>query len=271
MFASVALLFGNRWDAMPTAARIATLALPALVAAIAGWWIGRRDEPALRRLGSVLWLLAVAGLAGLAAEIWVDAIHEGDPPEHNAALFIGAVALAGAAPAWWMRRRELQQLAFLAAATATSLGVVDAVAGSRDREMAPLAAGLTLLGLGAVWLVGGVTRRLPPAMLANICGSAPILIGAQVVHDDGDQVGLWLGLVASVGLMVVGVARSELEVLVLGTIGLFQWTPQIALFYLEDALGAEVTLFLIGTLLIAVAGGLTRMYPWLRSRGSELR
>lgn len=270
VLASVALLVGNRWDDMSTTERIASLALPTVVAAVAGWWTGRGGEPALERLGSVLWALAVVGVAGLAAEVWVDLIHGGDPPDHHAALFIGAIALMAAAWAWWMRRLVLQQLALFGAAVTTSLGVIDSAAAGRDRAMSAQAVGLTLLALGVVWLAASLARRLPPALLANVLGSAVILLGAQILRFDNDQqAGLLIGMMAAIILMTVGVSRSELEILFVGTVGLFQWTPQIALFYLEDTLGAEATLFVIGLLLIVLAGLLTRMYPWVKARHHE--
>lgn len=266
VFAAVALLIGNRWDEMSTAARCASLALPTAIAAVAGWWTGRREDAALQRLGSVLWVLAVVGVAGLAAEVWVDAIHDDDPPQHHAALFVGAFALATALPAWWQRRTVLQQLVLFAAAIATALGVVDSLAAAQDREINGLAAGLVLMGLGVAWLVISLGDRLPPALVANISGAATMLFGAQMVRADNDHAGLWLGLAASIALMATGVAGPVLEVLFVGTAGLFQWTPQIALFYLEDTLGAETTLLVIGTLLIVLAGLFTRIYPWVDAR-----
>lgn len=109
------------------------------VESVAGWWTGRSEEPALERLGSVLWFLAVLGVVGVAA----------------------------------------------------------------------------------AWSVSA---------LCGLPSASPV-------------------------------ARTELELLFVGTAGLFQWTPQVALFYLEDTLGAEATLFVIGILLISVAGLLTRMVP----------
>ncbi len=266
VLAAAALLVGNRWESMSTPGRIASLAVPTIVAGVAGWWTGRSDEPALQRLGSVLWLMAVVGVAGLAGEVWVDAIHDGDPPDHHAALFIGSITLAAAAPAWWIRRVELQQLGFFAATIATVLGVIDTIAASQGRNISPLAAGYVLAVLGVLWLAASLVDRLPPALLANLLGSALILVSAQFVRVDNDHAGLWLGLLASIALMAVGVARYQLEVLLVGTVGLFQWTPQIALFYLEDTLGTEVTLFVIGTLLIVLAGVFTRLYPRVVAR-----
>lgn len=269
VFASIALLIGNRWDDMSTPSRVMALAVPTAVAAAAGWWTGRSDEPALGRLGSVLWLLAVIGVAGTAAEIWVDAIHDGDPPDRHAALFIGSLTLLAAGAAWWRRRVELQQLALFGAAIATSAGILDSVIGPLlDRSMSELelAGGLVLVGLGVFWIAMGVTQRLPPVLLANLSGSVLVLYGTQTVREGNDHLGLWLGIGSAVALLVVGVASARLEILFVGTAGLFQWTPQVALFYLEDTLGAEATLFVIGVLLIAIAGGLTRIYPMIRAR-----
>lgn len=266
VLASVALLIGNQWDDLSTVARIASLAVPTAAGAVAGWWTGRRNEPALVRLGSVLWLLTVAGVAGTAAVVWIDAIHDGDPPDHHAALFIGFFALLAAVVAWWYRRLELQQLALFAAAITTTLGALDSIAASQDRSPSELAVGSTLVVLGCLWVAMGLTRRLPPIVLANLCGSALVLFGAQMIRADNDHLGLWLGIGSATALLAVGVASARLELLFVGTAGLFQWTPQIALFYLEDTLGAEATLFVIGLLLIAIAGGLTRAYPLVKAR-----
>ena len=220
----------------------------------------------MQRLGSVLWLLAVAGIAGVAGEVWVDAVHDGDAPVQGAALFVGAVSLVVAAPTWWLRRLELQQLAMLGAAVTTVVGLVDAVAATRDTEMTPLAAGLAVSVLGAGWLAGGLFGRLPPLLLARLSGSFLVLIGTQIIREGNDHAGLWLGLAAAVALLVIGVAWSHIDLLLAGTVGLFQWTPQIALFYLEDTLGAEATLFVIGTLFIVLAGLMSRLYPWVKAR-----
>jgi hypothetical protein len=271
IFASVALLIGNRWDDLSTAGRIASLVVPTAAAAVAGWWAGRSEEPALGRLGSVLWFLAVVGVVGTAVEIWVDAIHDGDPPGHHAALFVGSIGLVAAGLAWRRRPLELQQLALFGTTITAVLGVIDSVAASQDRTMEAIGAGLGLVGVGVLWVALSVARRLPPALLANVSGAALVLFGAQLARADMDQVGLWTGIGASMALLAVGVARTELELLFVGTAGLFQWTPQIALFYLEDTLGAEATLFVIGVLLISVAGLLTRMVPLVKSRQNRAR
>ncbi len=264
--AAVALVVGNRWDDLTTTGRIVSLTIPTLAAIVAGWWTGGREEPALERLGSVLWLLAVAGTAGVAAVVWIHAIHDGSAPDHGTTLFVGGIALCFALTAWLLRPLEFQQIAMLGATIATVLGIIDALNTSRDASMSSLAVGLSLFFLGAAWLAGGTLARLPPTILASLSGSILILVGAQIIRNDNDHLALWLGLASAVALMVVGVARSEIQVLLVGTVGLFQWTPQIALFYLEDTLGAEATLFVIGTLFIVLAGLLTRLYPWVKAR-----
>lgn len=269
-FAAVAMAIGEHWDGLSTLSRIAVLAIPTLVAGAASWWIGRSDEPAAMRLAGVLWLLAMVGLAGVAAVVWTDALHGGDRAEHGTALFVGSITFSTAAVGWWRRRLEPQQLAMFGAAITASLGIVEVASAARTTSMSPLLSGITLLALATAWLFAGLIGRLSPTLLANVLGSVLILVSVQITRAGNVHAGLWLGLGAAIGLMSAGVARREIEVLLIGTVGLFQWTPQIALFYLKDTLGAEATLFLIGTLLVVVAGIMTRIYPWVRARHHEV-
>lgn len=269
LVAAVALLIGNRWEDISTPTRIAVLTLATLMTAVAGWWTGRDDEPALQRLGSVLWLLAVAATAGLAAEIWIDAIHDNDPPGHGGALFVGGIALVAASATWLARPEPLQHVALFGGAITTSIGVLEVLVEAGDSQLSATNVGLLLLALGGAWFAGGITGVLPPAVLAELAGGGLALVGAQTLRDSNDDLGLWLGLAVAVALLAAGVARSNVLVLLVGTAGVFQWTPQIALFYLEDTLGTEATLAVIGALLIGVAGSMTRVYPMVKARRSQ--
>ena len=74
-----------------------------------------------------------------------------------------------------------------------------------------------------------------------------------------------MGLASAALLVAVGVWRTDLLVLLGGAVGLFQWSPQLAILYLADAIGTEVTLLLVGVLLLAVAYTFTRLYRHVRS------
>jgi hypothetical protein len=268
VLAAVALLVGGRWSELGTTGRIAALAVPTTITLAAGWWSGHSHEPALQRLGSVLWLLTVAGAAAVAAVVWIDAISEDRHGHNGTALFIGAVALGFASPMWWFRKLLLQQMAMFGAAITIVLGVVDSVAVSRDATMTALSAGISLFVLGGAWCAAGLTGRLIPTLAANVSGAVFLLIGAQIARNDDNSIGLWLGLGAAIALMTTGVAQSEISLLLVGTLGLFQWAPQMALFYLEDSLGAEATLLVIGAILLVFSAMMTRLLPRVKAQRS---
>lgn len=266
VIAAVGLVIGQRWDDINTAGRIATFAVPAVVAFAVGWWTGRRHEEPLERLASVLWVLGGAAVAGAAAVIWVDAIHDGDAPEQGGALFIGGIAFVAMLAAYLLRREPLQHLALFATAVATTAGLVDAIAGWADADTPLLGVGLSLFGLAVVWLALGVFDRLEPAILARLLGAGLALFSPMMVSGANRPTGLWLGLGAAVAMLVVGVLRTELVLLLAGALGLFISVPQVALHYLKDTLGASATLAIIGVLLVAMAAGLSRIYPLLRRK-----
>jgi hypothetical protein len=61
------------------------------------------------------------------------------------------------------------------------------------------------------------------------------------------------------------VARADAVVLLAGAAGLFQWSPQIAVYYLEPAVGIEATLLVVGVLLLVVALGFARLFRRVRA------
>ena len=71
-----------------------------------------------------------------------------------------------------------------------------------------------------------------------------------------------IAIVGSMGMLLIaiGVWQADLLLLLLGAAGLFQWAPQLAIYYLADAIGTEVTLLVVGVLLLGVAFAFTRLY-----------
>ena len=100
-------------------------------------------------------------------------------------------------------------------------------------------------------------------------GAAAMLGGAQVITVDARVTGLWLGVLTAVLLIVFGVATSVVPELLVGTAGAFQWAPQFALYYLADAFGADVALFVVGAFLLAAAALLTRTYRHVLGEGQR--
>ncbi len=265
VLAAVMVQSGQRWHELGSSARLLVIGIPTVFVGALGWPIGRRPDEAFQRLGSVLWLLAGAGVAGLAAEVFVDVIHDGDPPDHGGALFVGGITTVPALAAWWLRREPLQQLGLYATVVATVVGAIDAF-GEFDSDGWTVASGLALFALGTAWLALGAVERMTPAIVAMVIGGLTILFSPQIVLAGNEHAGLWLGLASTAALVAYGAARSRVEVLLVGTAGLFQWVPQVALRYLGDRLGTTATLLVIGVLLLALAGSLNRLVPRLSRR-----
>ena len=254
---AVASLVANRFDDLGTGPRVAVFAAPAVLAAVAGWWVGTKDDPAFGRLGSVLWVVAAGLLAGTLIEVFVDVVHDGDPPEHGGPLFVGAGVLVWGLVAYLLRRRPLQLLVVFAASVATALGLINAFE-SGDPHARTYA--LTLWGLGLVWFAVAAARRATPPELAMVLGAATALIGAQILRGETEVLAIWLGLATAAAFVAWGVGRAEVAALLAGAAGLFQWSPQLAIHYLEDTLGTEATLLVVGLVLVGAAAIFTRLY-----------
>lgn len=265
VFGAFAMLVGNNFEDFSRPVRVVLLGVPAILAALIGWFTGRDPDPAFERLGSVLWVLAAVLLAGTMTEVWVDLVHDGDPPAHGGVLFVAGGAFTWAVVAYVLRRLPLQHLVLFAATVASVLGVVDATAAGRASGWSSVVWGSALWAVGAVWATGGCTRRLTPPVLATLLGGAALLVGAQIIRVDNTVLGLWLGLATAAVLLGVGVARADAVVLLAGAAGLFQWSPQLAMYYLEPAIGTEATLFVVGVVLIVAALGSTRLYRRMRA------
>ena len=258
ILAAVALVIGRRWDSLGAPARVTVVAVPTLVVALAGWWAGRSKEPALVRLASLLWFMSCAGVAGSLTVAFIDALYDGDPPRHGGLLFVSALVAAWSGVEWWMRKAPLQQLAFFVASLVTVCGLVDGLEGVRTTHYSTIVWGVAVWLFGLTWTMLGVTDRLTPAILARVLGSAAMLGAAQVITADARVAGLWLGGATAAMLIAAGVVRSTVPELLVGTAGVFQWSPQFAIYYLADAFGAEVSLFAVGVLLLGAAAFLAR-------------
>jgi hypothetical protein len=269
---AIALLIRRRWDDAAVGLRIAVLAVPAIAAAAVGWWIGSKRDPAFERMGSILWALSAGALAGAMTVVFVDAMYDGDPPSHGGLLFVSGIVAVWAGVEYALRRLPLQHLVLFAALLLTTLGVVNALEAGREQDFSMIPWALAVWGFGAAWTALGVSERLVPSEVARLLGPAAVLFAAQLLRVDAEVFGLWLGLASAAVLVGVGVWRADLLVMLAGAVGLFQWSPQLAVFYLADAIGTELTLLIVGVLLLGVAYAFTRLYrrvQWHRdSRGA---
>jgi hypothetical protein len=262
---AVSLLIGRRWDTIAVGLRVVVLLTPAVVCAAAGRWLGTKSEAPLLRLASVLWVLSPVALAGALTVVFVDAMFGGDPPSHGGLLFVSGIVVIWAAVEYALRRTVLQQLVLFGSVLATVLGVVDVLEAARGRDLSTIVWGLAVWITAGAWAACGLGERLEPSAVARLVGPATMLVGAQVVRDDAEALGLWFGFATAIVLLALGVEHTDVLVLLVGAVGLFQWSPQLAVFYLADTLGTEVTLLAVGTLLLGTAYVFTRLYRRVRS------
>jgi hypothetical protein len=224
--AAAAVLVGRSWNDASPGLRILLPGVASLVMVAAGWSLRRTEDTAIARLGSVLWLLA-AGLSGwFGGQLASDGF---DASDQGVALGVGigiGVTLP-AVPLYLVRRRTLQQLAVIA-----GLMILAAATfwGSR------MSVGLAFLVIGFAWTALGWMGRAEPRRVSVTLGPLAGLTGALIASVDRTNVGVWLGIAISVGL----VAASAFSV----------WAIS---YYFGETIGTPLVLLVAGVVLLAVA------------------
>lgn len=260
---AIGMIVGNNWDSLPAVAHIAVLAIPTAAVIAAGAIVLRSSDAAMQRLGSVLWALSVAGAAATTVVAVMEIVGDNDAPDRGMPLMVGSVAAAVAVVEWVRHRDFLQQAALFAGVMTMSVGVVEVFESTRSTFSSPVWS-IPVLMVGALWTIGGVMDRIEPSDEACLLGPAALLVGLQIFAADQRAIGVWFGTAVVVGLLALGMLRDHPILLLVGTLGVFIWTPQLALYYLEDEVGPEATLMVLGLLLIGVAVMVTKYW---RSRG----
>lgn len=227
------------WPDLAMAEKLLSLALATGLLWAGGWWIRANEEPAIRRLSSVLWFLSIGGMAFLVHEV----AAQGLDVETGAALPAALIASAYAALLYLRRRASLQQIALFGGVVLSCAGISDVTGGSD--WFGPLVWGA---GWGWLWLA----RRalLVPLRTGLALGSTGILIGSQAAAIEffasGEGWGIALGLLSAAGLLGLSVLLKQIVLLGFGVGGLFLFLPQAIDEYLADDLGGPLALFLVG-------------------------
>lgn len=223
-------------------AKITVLSIGLVILIGLGWAFRAAAEPAVGRLGGVLWFAAVATAAGLAAVFAVDVVHtEGRVP----GLCAGLAATAVAVPLYVLRRRALQHVALFAGATLAvgmAFGIEDSIV-----------PGLAVWTFAGAWAVAGGLGMLPPERAAYALGSAAMLFSAMAVADVSDG-GLWLGLATAGALLAASVIQHDRVLLGFGAVGLFVLLIRTIQEYLGG--GAPMALGLAGAGFVVLVGAL---------------
>ena len=90
-------------------------------------------------------------------------------------------------------------------------------------------------------------------------GAILVLTGASFVSIRGDDVGIWLAVVSSAGLIGAGAGFRHTGLMVIGTIALFFSTVGTIEQYVEGSTGIAVGLLVAGALVSAVAVAVWRL------------
>ena len=249
------VLGAESWDQLGRWGRAGVLAAVTGALLAAGWWLRGSEGRVLPRLASVLWLGAVAGLAGLLAVLLEGRSDDAlaDPP-----LGVAAGALVLAVVLYALERRVLQQVALFLTVVATMVA-----GGHRLGWSWETVEGYGFLVLGAAWLELGRRGLVGPRRTSEVLGSLALLTGPAVLDVEavgpGDW-GLWLGLGLSVALIVAGSALARNVLLGIGAAGMVLFLGMVAGEYWSD-LGAPLAILLVGLGLVAAAVLVARLRP----------
>jgi uncharacterized membrane protein len=246
------VLGAESWDQLGRWGRAGVLAAVTGALLAAGWWLRGSEGRVLPRLASVLWLGAVAGLAGLLAVLLEGRSDDAlaDPP-----LGVAAGALVLAVVLYALERRVLQQVALFLTVVATMVA-----GGHRLGWSWETVEGYGFLVLGAAWLELGRRGLVGPRRTSEVLGSlaGPAVLDVEAVGP-GDW-GLWLGLGLSVALIVAGSALARNVLLGIGAAGMVLFLGMVAGEYWSD-LGAPLAILLVGLGLVAAAVLVARLRP----------
>jgi hypothetical protein len=256
-FSGAAAATSTFWADLVPGAQVALLALVSGLLLLGGAGVPSRERahPALRRLGSVLWLLSAAAFAGAVGlgleDLLFDVYFDGGTTNFVAT---SAATAAYAGTLWWFRWSCLQQVGAYAAVVATVVALLAAPAHP------PTAAwfGLAVAGLGAAWGVLGWGGVLRPERTALVLGSVGVLAGAEVVASETGW-GIALGLAAAVAMLAGGVVLRRALLVGLGAAGLLVFLPQGIGRWLGDSVGAALVLMISGLAVVATGVLIARL------------
>lgn len=234
---SGAMIVGQSWESLTTAARTGIgLAIAALGFAAGTRLVRLDDDARTRRLASFMWLIGTGG-AALTAGTLADSADVDDPAWNL--VFVGIPVLALGAALWRNLERPLQVLT-----TAIGAGLVLGGTGALLSIPAWLG-GILVWSAGVVIAAMAVTRRLRPELYVLGVAAVAAMIGALTLVETSEVVGLSAATATAAGIVAVGLARRQTPILVIGVLAFLQSLQGLLMTVLNGAVAA---------LVVAVAG-----------------
>jgi hypothetical protein len=252
-------VLGGEWEGLSTAGRIAVPGVIWLALFAVGWRIRDAVSPPLVRLARVLWFLSAASLAWSVAVL----VDDGFGSEGRwVPLWSGAAIVVYGGTLYLARPATLQQLALVGGLFLLAVGLAEGYDSTT---------GFAVWAIGVAWVVLGWRRLLVQPEAASTVGSLMVLLGALLVSSEDEEVGTWLSVLSSAGLIGASVGLRHTGVLVLGAIGLFLSIFGTIQQYVEGTTGIAIGLLVAGVIVLALAIAVARLDPSRWRAGHEPR
>jgi hypothetical protein len=257
------VFFATQWPDLTDLQRITLLVGASVLLAVAGLAVAAAGaggiasglaamrhgaRPTQRRLSGVLFIGAAATAAG-AVGLQVDRVV--DDVTSSAPAFAGFVTLTVLALVGYVLTPTVAGQAAIAFGAFTTVPAgLDLVAASD-----PIPLGLTVLGVGVLWLVLAERRVWREPWAARIIGCVLALIGAQMPVGDMDRpwvayLALFVVAVAAFAMYVVGTSWPYLAT---GVVALTLAVPEALLDWTDNALGPAGVLLVAGLTLLGAS------------------
>ncbi len=244
--AGAAVGLAQGWDNLPVWARLTIPAAATGLLILGGISLRRQEEPAFRRLLSVLWMLAVGSAAWALAVLGVDVL---DLDAEPIALMVAGGCTILAAGLFLARRHGLQQVALLASLHALVISGLFSLPGDRP---AGWWFALAVWALGAAWAALGWRDIVEPGWLAVAFGFMGMVVGPAIGLGDYE----WLlapALATTAFLVALSVPTRQTALLALGTLGAFGYITWAVVHYFQDSLGVPLALVIVGAVFLVLA------------------
>ena len=255
-------LMAQNWPELESGARVAALAVPALLCLGGGALMRVSDEAGIRRAGQIAWLASL-GLVGGTMAVYFNEFEPGglEFEDDRASLLILASTLVGLAIVLWAFSPSHAQVLGLAGGTfffAQALG-------NWPDEFSEGLAGATLMAAGVAALALIEFGHLKPKESSRLLFGAMAIAGPyQAGFIENGMPYELLTFVVAGALIALGIARWSFTYVLVGVAGLFVALVTFIFEHFEDDIGAPLALILSGAILIGAVLLLARFRPALR-------
>ena len=242
--AGVIVLGADNWRDLASWARIAAVAVPMVLAFLAGVALRSLERPQYQRAADLAWLAAVGLAAGTTAVI----ANETNVNDYLVMLVVGVVATVVASALWAANPGTLQVMGLGGALFMLAIGLSSSVDESSEVVM-----GMTLFGMGVIAVALAEWDLMRPKPVAQTIFAAFAIFGPYIAGLGWSVI--WAELmvfVVGVVLIALAVQRNAFVYMVIAVAGMFIGLITFVFEHFADTIGVAVSLLLCGA---AIVGG----------------